>query len=174
MNSIASMPKPPKKPTPTAQSLALTAAINKAKLTKAAIAEHAGVSPPMVSQWASGHRPVPADKARRLGELLGIAPERISASFASVAEHEPGNVVPLRKGAESEQPLRPDLVIARLQNDVDALRYALAALVSVMTVHRPAEAEAAAKAIRRAVPAKFRDQGFVHELVAVLDRAPKG
>lgn len=172
MNSIASMAKTPEKPRPSAQSLALTAAINASRITKAAIAEQVGVSAGMVSQWASGHRPVPAGKARKLAEVLGVKdPKRISAAFAEVAENERSNVVPLRQ--VSDQPLRPELVIARLQNDVDALRYGMAALVATMTFHRPSEAEAAAKAIRRNVPAKFRDQGFLAELLAVLDRAPK-
>lgn len=173
MNSIATMSNPKKNNGPTAQSLALTAAIRRSKVTQMAVAEVADVTPGLVSQWATGHRPVPAGKARKVAEFLGIKdPSKISAGYGVVAENEGSNVLPLRR-PEGEHALRPDLVIARLQNDVDALRYALAALVAVMTVHRPAEAADAVKAIRRSVPAKFRDQGFVHELTAVLDRASK-
>lgn len=171
MNSIAFMPKPPPPSSETAESLALKAALRDAKLSQAAVAEKLDVHASMVSQWANGTRPVPADKARKLAKVLGVEdPRLLSAAYASVAEHEPGAVVPLRVG-EPAAPLRQDLVNARLQNDVDALRYVASALVATMVIHRPAEASEVAKAVRRTVPAKFRDQGFVHELLEVLDRA---
>lgn len=167
MNSIANMPTKP--PTPTRQSMALDAAIKRSGLTKAAISVHMGVSPGMVSQWVTGSRPVPAEKAQRLGDYLDVEPAKISAKFA---QHwvPSGNVVPLRQ-AGGEDALRPDLVIARLENDIDSLRYGMAALIAAMTVHRPAEAADVAKTIRKSVPQKFVRQGYLHELLQALDKA---
>lgn len=165
MNSIASMEKKP----PSREAMQLAAAFNSSGMTKAALAKHMGVSDGMVSQWVSGHRPVPPDKAPKLGKLLDIAPERISAKYAQVAEADVGNVAPLHKSWPSgEDERRPDLVIARLENDVDSLRYALAAMVSVMAIHRPAEGADVAKAIRKHVPAKFVKQGYLAELLKAL------
>ena len=166
MNSIATMPKSP--PTPTRYSLALTSAIKAAGLTKAAIASHMDVTPATVSQWATGWRPVPAEKAKRLGDYLEVDPAKISAKFAQHWDTS-GNVVPLRQ-ASSEEKLRPDLVIARLENDIDSLRYGMAAMIAAMTVHRPAEAADVAKTIRKSVPQKFVRQGYLHELLQVLDK----
>lgn len=155
-------------PTPTRESLALAAAISRSGLTKAAISVHMDVSPGMVSQWATGGRPVPAEKAQRLGDFLDVEPAKISAKFAQHWDT-PGNVVPLRKEA-GVAPMRQDLVIARLENDIDSLRFAMAAMVAAMTVHRPAEAAAVAKTIRKSVPQKFVRQGYLHELLQALDK----
>lgn len=167
MNSIATMTKAAP-PVPTRYSLALNAAIIGSGITKAAIASHMNVSPGMVSQWANGLRPVPAEKAQRLGDYLSVDPAKISAKFA---EHwdTASNVVPLRQRA-GEEPLRQDLQIARLENDIDSLRFAVAALVSAMTVHRPAEATDVAKTIRKNVPQKFVRRGYLHELLQALDK----
>jgi DNA-binding transcriptional regulator YdaS (Cro superfamily) len=131
-----------------------------------------GVTDGMVSQWVTGRRPVPAEKAVRLGSYVDIDPRAISAKYNAMAEAgSMGNVVPLRASQGSdEEPLRQDLVIRRLENDVDSLRYALAAMVAVMTTHRPAEASDVAKAIRRHVPGRYVQQGFVNELLQALDR----
>lgn len=167
-NSIAAMSKAPSTP----EAAALSDGIRSASITKAAIADHMDVSPGMVSQWCSGHRPVPADKATRLAKLLGLDPRQISAAFRGVSDSSEGNVVPLRR----DQPLDPrsqELVIARLENDVHALNIAVGTLAAVMVSHRPAEALDAVAALRRRVPAKFQDRGFVHELIALLDKAAK-
>lgn len=148
--------------------MALNAAIKDSGLTKAAIATHMGVSPGMVSQWANGGRPVPAEKAQRLGDYLSVDPAKISAKFAQ-HWNTASNVVPLRQGAD-ETPLRPDLVIARLENDIDSLRFAVGSLVAAMTIHRPAEAADVARTIRKNVPQKFVRQGYLHELLQALDK----
>lgn len=148
--------------------MALDAAIKDSGLTKAAISAHMGVSPAMVSQWANGDRPVPAEKAQRLGDYLSIPPAKISAKFAEYWDTS-SNVVPLRKHADDE-PLRADLVIARLENDIDSLRFAMAAMVAAMTVHRPAEASDVAKTIRKNVPQKFVRRGYLYELLQALDK----
>jgi transcriptional regulator with XRE-family HTH domain len=167
MNSIATMPKTT--PVPTRYSLALSAAIKDSKLTKALIAEHMDVSPGFVSQWASGLRTVPPEKASRLGDLLTIEPSNISPKFA---QHwaSPGNVVPIRNDDSADQ-RRPELIIARLENDIDSLRFAVGALVAAMTTHRPIEAVDVAKSIRKSVPKKFVRQGYLHELLQALDKA---
>lgn len=170
MNSIATMPNRTR--TLTAEALALKAAIKHSGLKNGPIAEHLGVSEGLISQWTTGHRPVPADKARPLAKLLGVKdPGLLSAAFnLTMAVHDEGVAyLPALK----DRAMRPDLVIARLENDIDALRYTVAALVATMTVHRPAEAADAARALRRMVPARFRESGLVHELASILERAEK-
>lgn len=169
-DSIANMPKSPAPTPPEARILAT--AIDSCRMTKAAIADQIGVSPSMVSQWVSGHRPVPADKASPLAKLIGADPTTISRAFREVSDSSEGNVVPIRQNMELDQ-RDQSLVIARLENDVHALNLAVGALTAVMVTHRPAEAADAAAALRRRVPAKFRDRGFVHELIALLDKAGK-
>lgn len=159
------------KPAPPPEAAALAKAIAAQKLKQAAIAEHLDVHPSLISQWVSGVRPVPADKAVPLGKLIDADPKRISRQFREV-QSSGGNVVPFRAAGEKDE--RPyDLVIARLENDVHALNLALGALASVMVVHRPAEASDVASTLRRMVPAKFQDKGFVSELISLLEKQPK-
>lgn len=167
MNSIAFMPKNKQAATPTKESLVITAAL--ADTTKSAVAKHMGVSDGLIYQWASGRRPVPAHQAPRLAKCLGVSdPAAVSAAYAKVQQSTIGNVVPMPNAKDADQ-RRSDLVIARLENDVDSLRFALAAMTAVMKAHRPTEAADAAKTIRRRVPAKFVNQGFLHELLQVLE-----
>lgn len=167
--ALLSMKKAPAK---SQESLALKAAWLASGLKKAAVADHMGVTPGAALQWIEGHRPVPATKAKRLGELLNVAPDRICAKFAEISEQHSSNVVPLRRDDGTDQ-RRPDLALRRVENDVDALRYALAGVVAVTVIHRPAEAVAVAAAIRRSVPKKFQERGFVQELLITLDAAAK-
>lgn len=164
LNSIAFMTK-----TPSKEALTLAAAMTARGLKKAAVAEQLGVTPAAVSQWASGHRPVPPEKATKLAEIVGSEPSLLSARYAEMQLHE-SNVVPLRQADGATDERRHDLVIARLENDVDSLRYALGAIMTVMAVHRPTEGADVAKALRKHVPAKFVKQGYIAELLAVLDR----
>lgn len=156
-------------PRPTAESRRIAAAIDKSEMSKAALADAVGVTPSAVSQWASGHRPVPADKAPKLARLLGMDPSDVSAAFRQVSESSHGSAVPLRADQTDDQ----GLIIARLQNDVHALNMALGALASVMVMHRPAEALEVSSALRRQVPKKYRDQGMVAELIELLGRASR-
>lgn len=148
---------------PTKETMALVAAIGARKL--AAIARDLGVTPGAVSQWKQGVRPVPADKAVQLGRLLGVDPRAISASYADVVTQDGA----LALAPPAEESLRPDLVIRRLENDIDSLRIALASLVSAMRVHRPAEARDVAKVLRKQAPAKFVRQGYIRELLEALE-----
>lgn len=170
MNSIAFMTNGPSK-----QALALAAAMNASGHSNVAVAEHMGVSPGLVSQWVTGRRPIPAEKAARLAELVGVEPKALSEKYATVAVQVANSAGGgMRLHVPGDERRRDDLVIARLENDIDSLRYALGALVTVMTVHRPAEGEAVAKALRRNVPQKFVKQGYIAELLAVLERGAKG
>jgi transcriptional regulator with XRE-family HTH domain len=170
-NSIAIMKK--QMPTPTKESLALKAAFERSKMSQAGLAKHLNVSAGLVWQWLNGRRPVPAANARKLGDLLQINPDKISADYAEIAQQDgSGNVFSIRKG-DSGAEVRPDLAQRRLENDIDAMRFALAAMTTVMVGHRPAEATAFAKRLRGSVPARFLERGFLYELLSALDGAPK-
>jgi transcriptional regulator with XRE-family HTH domain len=180
MNSIASMPNRsrsgpsgPTPPTPTRESLAFRAARRAAGVTQAEIARRLGIEPGTVSQWETGHRPVPIKLATPVADILRLKdPGTICLAYAETMETLPvGNVVPLR--AESDLPLRFDLEFVRMQNDITALTYAINALFGTATFHRPAEAQALAVAIRKTTPPKYRDRGLVAELLATLDKAGK-
>lgn len=161
--------KAPARPTPTPESKAIAAAIERSSISRAAIAERMDVSPGLVSQWASGRRPVAADRAPKLAAILGLDPKNISAAYRHV-ESEQGNVIPIRKAEQTMDTRETSLAIARLENDVHALNLALAALVTVMVSHRPAEAADVVAMILRRVPAKFRDKGLLGELLAALGK----
>lgn len=80
------MDKPQKPRTP--EAAALSAAFKATHAPKMAhLADALGVTPGLVSQWASGHRPVPWEKAPALAGRLGVLPEHISASYRSAAAH---------------------------------------------------------------------------------------
>jgi DNA-binding transcriptional regulator YdaS (Cro superfamily) len=167
LNSIAFMSNGPSK-----QALALAAAIAASGHNSAEVAEHMGVSAGLVSQWITGRRPIPPERAPKLAAFVGLEPHALSDRYAEISSQ----VVNGPRSRSStpahgaEDPRRSDLVIARLENDIDSLRYALGALVAVMTVHRPAEGVAVAKTLRKSVPAKFVKQGYIAELLDVLER----
>lgn len=168
MISIAAMEKSAK---PTKESRALTAAIKQARMTKAAVAEHLDVTPSLVSQWTSGYRPVSPEKAILLAKLLDVPPAAISASMRGIQLASSGGAEPepMPEGEHHDQAQQ----IFTLQNDIHALNMALGALLAVMAVHRPPEASDLAGALRRQIPAKFRDRGLIRELLALLDKAPQ-
>lgn len=152
---------------------ALKAALTTPGESKAAIAEQIGVSPSLLYQWETGRRPVASEKAAIASRVLGIKdPATISEGYAETLRSSLGANALMLKPADRDNDQAPtDLAISRLQNDVHALSLALGALTSVMVAHRPAEAQAVAATVRRKVPAKWRDQGLIHELLAVLDNA---
>lgn len=67
----------------------------------------------------------------------------------------------------------PALIVNQAENDVDALRYFVAALTATMVVTRPAEAVAVAQTIRNKAPKKFVENGLLKELLKGLDVAKK-
>jgi DNA-binding transcriptional regulator YdaS (Cro superfamily) len=159
-------------PKTTVESRRVKDAISASELSKAAIADVLGVSPSLVSQWASGHRPVPADKAAPLAKLIALSPQEVSAAYRQVQQSQEGNMLARRAHSESE-PMSSDEAIRRLDRELHAVHLAIGALASVMVVHRPAEAAEAASALRRRVPAKLRESGLVHELIELLDKSGK-
>lgn len=78
---------------------------------------------------------------------------------------------PSSSRAKSVDDRSTDLKIARLENDVHVLNIALGALVATMVEHRPAEAQDAASALRKATPAKFLEGDLVQGLLEVLGHA---
>lgn len=154
---------------PSKEALALASAISSSGLTHEAVGEHVGVTAGQVSHWVTGRRPVPVERAEKLATYLGIAPERICARYARLTKTGSGVALVSHAGTKGDE-RRHDLIVARLENDVDALRYAMGALVSAMVIHRPAEASDVARVLRKHVPAKFVNHGFVAELLKALDK----
>lgn len=140
-----------------------------ARLGQEAVAAHIGVTPGYVSQLVTGRRPLPIDKAQKLAAYLNVQPGTICAAWDKLANQGGGNVVPLPVTQKASEGLRQ----SRIENDIDALRYALAAIISAMVIHRPAEALDVAAAIRKRVPAKFQQAGLIPELVSVLEKAQR-
>jgi transcriptional regulator with XRE-family HTH domain len=161
--------KAPPKPTP--ESRAVKAAIDASGLAQTAIADMIGVSPGMVSQWASGMRPVPSDKAPKFAKAVGQTddPGKFSAAYRGVVAAQ-GGALPVNVTATSGDAREFGLVISRLENDIHALNLALGLLTGVMKEHRPAEAAAVASLIRRKVPPKYRDKGLLSELLGALEK----
>lgn len=169
MNSIAFMKSTA--PEPTRESRILAAAIKASSAKKKDIADAVGVSAPELYQWETARRPVPPERAATLARVLGIDdPAQISAGYADVAASTDGALALATSQSTRGAEAPADLSIARLQNDVHALSLALGALTTVMVAHRPTEAQDVASALRRNVPAKFRDRGLIHELIQVLER----
>jgi hypothetical protein len=169
-NTIGSMKKrgpegsaaTPPKTTPF--SLALRQAIRDAQKTHEDVADAMKVTPGLVSAWVTARKAVPAERAVPLATYLGCAPETISAGYAEIAKQ--GAKVLTLPGSPA---LAPELAQSRVENDVDALRMALWALTGAMTAHRPAEAKDVLQMLRKAAPARFLRQGFLAELVAMLE-----
>ncbi len=92
------MPRPANPKTP--EGAALTQAIPASGFTQAQLAEKLDVTPGFISQFASGHRPVPWDKAATLAPLLGLQPNEISADYRRMQDH-----------FGASQPQRPDFEI---------------------------------------------------------------
>jgi transcriptional regulator with XRE-family HTH domain len=166
------------RPVPTKESRIVAAAVAEAMakdptLTKARLAEQAGVSAGMLYQWETGMRPVAPERAARAAQALSIEdPATISVGYAeSLANAIGANALALAPAKAGRESAPADLAIARLQNDVHALSVALGVMTAVMVAHRPAEAQAVAAAVRRKVPAKWKDQGLIRELLEVLDKA---
>lgn len=158
---------------PTKEALRLKAAIDASDYTQADIAANLEVDPTLVSQWCRSVRPVSIANAKALADMLGIEdPGQISKPWRDAQMIGVGQAVP-KLAPEEEDARRPELVIARLENDVHALSLALATIVSVMVVHRPAEAADAAEAMRKQIPRKWRDKGLLAEILQTLDLAPR-
>lgn len=148
-------------PKPTPESLAISRALKaRGKGSAAALADRLGLTPSVVSQWATARRPVPADLAPAVADFLGLTPEGVSTAYARI---------PLRVGEPSgtyAKHLPPN--VQRAPDDIHALNLALGALVATMVRHRPAEAAAYAAALRKNTPPALRDVGLIRELLTTL------
>jgi transcriptional regulator with XRE-family HTH domain len=124
------------------------------------LAEQTGVPQPTINRILRGLSRDPRDGTLRpLAEFFGVTVEELRTS----------NIRATRDPSRKDQ--RPsDLVTNQLENDIDALRYALIGLVAVMADERPAEGGRVAEAIRKAVPERFLMRGFLHGLLKTLDR----
>lgn len=158
------------KPEPTAESRAFAAAWKSSGKTQEEVGEVVGLTAGNVSQWINGTRKIPAAHAPALGAYLSIAPEAISLSYRKIQQKAAAVSGGVGLVASADPAIDQELMIARLQNDVTALNYALGAIIATMTFHRPAEARDAAAAIRRSAPAKFRDHGLLKQLLATMDK----
>lgn len=155
-----------KKPEPTQQSRALAAAMTAKGLKNVDVANHVGVTAGAVSHWVTGGRPVPVEKVSLVAEFVGIKPEVISNRYQAIATQ----IVPLE---DVRKDIPTDLAINRLENGLDAMRLAVGILAGVMVRHRPVEAADAARTIRKQLSGKYLNQGFVKELLEVLDASAK-
>lgn len=144
------------------EAAALDAAIKRSGLTKAAIADHLGVHPSMVSQMASGKRPVPVEAAAQLATLVSVDPGEISQAYAELQ----------RLGvAQTGAAMNPrDADIQRMRVEILALNMAVGWLAGLMVEHRQAEAKAGAATIRRKIPAALRESGLFRELLEMLEK----
>lgn len=67
-----------------AASAAFAVAWKKSGLSQQYLAEMAGVSPGAVSQWATTRLAIPAERAKRVADLVGVEPETISPSWKAI------------------------------------------------------------------------------------------
>jgi hypothetical protein len=113
-----------------------------------------------VSQWISENHPKPI--GHRLARELEIALGLEKGQFDTWRKGDP-----LGERPKDERPL--GVVMNQLENDIDALRYALAGMVAIIADERPAEGARVAEAIRKNVPQNFVVRGFLHSLLKKLD-----
>lgn len=128
-------------------------------LPQAALADACGVSPAAVRQWVEGMRPVPASRAMKVAELLGVDPRTISPKFADIAR---------QLNLSWNSPDDDRSTVQELRQDVEALRLALLAVLATSVTHRPAETESIAQALRRSMRKELLDRETVRDLFSAL------
>ncbi|WCF27743.1 XRE family transcriptional regulator [Xylella fastidiosa] len=84
-NSIAFMPRLPNPKTK--EGRVITEGISNSDYTQAKLAEELDVTPGFVSQFATGHRPVPWNKAEELAIRIRRKPEEISEEYRKIKTH---------------------------------------------------------------------------------------
>lgn len=125
--------------------------------TQEQVAAEVGVSQGMMYQWQKCI-PIPADRARAVAAALEeIDPGKISVEFRELT-------------AQGGDIRTPALIVNQLENDVDALRYAVGVMATVFAMKRPDEGAEFADAIRATVPQKFLERGIIFELLEMFDR----
>jgi hypothetical protein len=71
----------------------------------------------------------------------------------------------------SEEAAQPELQHIRLRDSLLAVRYAVAAMATVMAVKRPAEGARVAAVFRSKIPEEFQDAGFGKEFLEAIEKA---
>ncbi|AWB80081.1 helix-turn-helix domain-containing protein [Stenotrophomonas maltophilia group sp. CASM26] len=137
------MPRPanPK----TAEGRAIAEAITRAGLTQALVAERLEVTPSFISQFSTGLRPVPWDKAEALADVLGLQPQEVSAEYARLMDS---------FGTSQVARLNADIVVAAIA----VVRKALD-LATGETFDVEQSPDLFAQALRVALAADLRKQG---------------
>lgn len=124
--------------------------------TQEQVAAMVGVSQGQIWQWANRRLPIPAQKAQSVADAVEeIDPGRLSVEYRDLTK--------------SESIRTPALTINQLENDVDALRHALAALAGVFVSHQPQAAAEVAAAVRAKVPARFHSGGWLADFLDAMD-----
>ncbi|WP_430544464.1 helix-turn-helix domain-containing protein [Stenotrophomonas maltophilia] len=139
------MPRPsnPK----TAEGRSIADAIARTGLTQAAVAERLDVTPSFISQFSTGMRPVPWDKAEALADVLGLQPQEISVEYARLME---------RFGTSQVARLNADIVTSAIAVARKALDLATGETFDVEQ-----SPDLFAQALRVALAADLRKQGKV-------------
>lgn len=134
-------------------------------LTEEAVGAKLGVSQGQISHWTGARLPVPATRAAALAKELGIAdPGEISIAWRKI------NTTAVRESPASYRiPADP----ADLRVEIEALKATLAVMIAVATQHRPIEGGDLARRLRKHVPARLLQHGFVHEVLQTLDSAAR-
>lgn len=76
-------------------------------------------------------------------------------------------LAPAAPAASTEDARPVGLALARVENDIDALMLVMGTVLTVMSRHRPAEAEELAEQLKH-LPEKFQDRGLVPALQQAL------
>jgi len=147
-------------------------------LTQERVAAAVGVTQGAVWQWANARTPVAAESAIAFARELDLAPEQISLDYRRMVEGGmPSLQMPARMPAGrltkegSEDDPDPKLELIRAQNSIQALRYVIGAMATMMASLRPAEGAAVAALIRAKTPAEYIEIGLGKELLQALDEA---
>lgn len=148
--------KEPDSPAP--EAIAFTAAIHASDMTKAAIAELVGVTPAFVSQWAKGKRPIPAERAAAVAQLLNVDPCTISASYRSW----------LHSIGTAARDSSPTGELAELRRTVEQLKTVALVMATTMARHRPIEARSAAALIRKYATQEQHESGLLPDVLSRL------
>lgn len=119
-----------------------------------------------ISRVENGKQGLSLQSLNALAAAMGVLPSTIMAEaerLAGVSRQSTGSLL-------ADDPGKAE---SRIANDIDALRYALGALFTVIATERPAEGEAVARLLRQS-PQKFLDkEGSIHALLAALDGAAR-
>lgn len=135
-------------------------------LTEESVGVQVGVSQGQVSHWTGGRLPVPAARAAALAKAVGIEnPGEISLAYRRINTSSGVKEAAHTYSAPSEHAL------GDLQAEVASLKAVLAILLTVGVAHRPIEGADLSRRLRKHLPAKMLQHGFVHEIVKTLDKA---